>query len=48
LLHEAGALCLKLCQPDEAACWFRNVLLLDPDHRPTRAPLAAYDRESGS
>jgi tetratricopeptide (TPR) repeat protein len=47
LLHEAGMVCLELGQSIEAAYWFKNVLLLDPNHRPTHAALAEQYRKEG-
>jgi tetratricopeptide (TPR) repeat protein len=47
LRFETAALALDLGREGDAAQWFKSVLWLDPDHRPTHARLAEYYKQKG-
>jgi tetratricopeptide (TPR) repeat protein len=47
LRYEAGVLLLQLGREDEAGRWFRGLLRLDPDHRPTHRALAELFQKQG-
>ena len=47
LYHEAGVLCLRNGNAEEAVRWLRLALQYDPRHRPSHQALADYYQGAG-